>query len=391
MPQDLRSTIEPYREPMIALAGSLVRMATENPPGAHYSACADLLAEHLRTLGFPVVARDQDCVLAFTAAQGRTLYFHGHYDVVPAQAPAQFTPELRGANLFGRGSSDMKSGLAAMIYAAHVVRGLGRPLNGRIGLVFVPDEETAGPRGSRHLESRGLLGVDAIGMLTPEPTGGVVWNTNRGAITLRVVVKGKTAHVGRQFEGRNAFEDMVTVVQSLQQLKREVEQRATAGAIAPERARHSILLLGGRVEGGANFNAVPESCSFTVDRRINPEEDFATEQQRLLAILQQARDSGIELRVEILQEGHSGGTAIDGPLAKALAHNIGQITGEAARFEMCPGLLETRFYAAKGIPAFAYGPGLLTVSHGPDEFVPVERMVRCAEIYAQTALDLLAE
>ncbi len=57
---------------------------------------------------------------------------------------------------------------------------------------------------------------------------------------------------------------------------------------------------------------------------------------------------------------------------------------------MCPGLLETRFYAALGIPALAYGPGLLTVSHGPNEFVPIANLARCAEIYARTAMELLA-
>jgi acetylornithine deacetylase/succinyl-diaminopimelate desuccinylase-like protein len=110
----------------------------------------------------------------------------------------------------------MKSGLAAMIYATLALRETGGLRDGRIGLVFVPDEETAGPRGSRYLADRGLLGQNAIGMLTPEPTGGVVWNANRGAITLEITVKGKSAHVGRQHEGVNAFERMLAVAQALQ-------------------------------------------------------------------------------------------------------------------------------------------------------------------------------
>ena len=57
---------------------------------------------------------------------------------------------------------------------------------------------------------------------------------------------------------------------------------------------------------------------------------------------------------------------------------------------MCPGLLEIRFYAERGIPAFAYGPGLLSVSHGPNEFVPVERILNCAQVYAMAAAQLLS-
>jgi acetylornithine deacetylase/succinyl-diaminopimelate desuccinylase-like protein len=56
---------------------------------------------------------------------------------------------------------------------------------------------------------------------------------------------------------------------------------------------------------------------------------------------------------------------------------------------MCPGLLEIRFYAERGMPAFAFGPGLLSVSHGPHEMVPIDRVVECAQIYALTAAELL--
>jgi acetylornithine deacetylase/succinyl-diaminopimelate desuccinylase-like protein len=284
----------------------------------------------------------------------------------------------------------MKSGLAAMIYAAVALRDCGIKLDGRIGLVFVPDEETAGARGSRHLAGRGLLGEDGIGMLTPEPTGGVVWNANRGAITLQVSVRGKSAHVGRQHEGVNAFERMLPVAQALAQLKADVESRTTAFHLQPEAARRSILMLGGRAEAGTNFNTVPEKCSFTIDRRINPEEDFDEEKRRLFDVIERARAAGAELEVEVLQEGRSCGVDPESALGVALARNVEAVMGRPAQFEMCPGLLEIRFYAERGIPAFAYGPGLLTVSHGPNEFVPTERIVQCAQIYALTAAEMLA-
>jgi acetylornithine deacetylase/succinyl-diaminopimelate desuccinylase family protein len=377
MPDSLLEAVLSHREAMIALTRELVAIPSENPPGNCYAEAAQLLSRRLGELGFNETRIEEDCVLSFVGEGEQTLYFSGHYDVVPAQSRSQFEPEVKGGNLFGRGSSDMKSGLAAMIYATLALQEAGGLRNGRIGLVFVPDEETAGPRGSRYLADRGLLGQNAIGMLTPEPTGGVVWNANRGAITLEITVKGKSAHVGRQHEGVNAFEGMLRVAQALVELKSEVEA-----------AQRSILMLGGRSEGGTNFNVVPDYCSFTVDRRINPDEDFEEEKRRLFAVLDRARVAGIDLDVEVLQEGRASAVSEDGPLGHALAQAVEEITGRPPRFEMCPGLLEIRFYAERGIPAFAYGPGLLTVSHRPNEFLPIARIVECAQVYALTAANL---
>jgi succinyl-diaminopimelate desuccinylase len=370
----VRDRIELYRDAMVDLTARLVAVATENPPGERYRECAELLCAELQRLGFADTRMEGDCVLSFVGTGERTVYFHGHYDVVPAQSRAQFEPHVRGANLFGRGSSDMKSGLAAMIYAAKALRESGIDLDGRVGLVFVPDEETAGARGSRYLADRGILGAGGIGMLMPEPTGGVVWNGNRGALTVRATVRGKTAHVGRQHEGVNAFEKAIPVLQRVLDLKREVE------------AGGSTLLMGGRSEGGTNFNAVPDWFSFTLDRRINPDESIEREKQRLIGALE---DGDVKVEVEVLQQGSSCSVPEDGAIGRALAHSIEQVTGKAAPFEMCPGLLEIRFYAERGIPAFAYGPGLLTVSHGPNEFVPIDRIAACATIYALTAAEIL--
>lgn len=367
---------------MLDFTKRLVAIASENPPGNYYDECAQVLIEELLRLRFDV-RREGACVLAWAGAGRRTLYFSGHYDVVPAQTRDQFLPRVEGANLFGRGSSDMKSGLAAMIHGAAAARDQGLLTQGRIGLVLVPDEETAGPSGSRDLDRRGLLGEDGIGMLTPEPTGGIIWNANRGAISLRATVRGKAAHVGRMFEGINAFESALPAIARLIELKKEVELRETRQTIAPAAARRSILLVGGRVEAGTNFNVTPEFCSFTVDRRLNPEEDIKEEKRRLFDALE-----GCE--IDVLQEEPAAATESTDRLGVSLSRQIEAVIGRKASFEMCPGLLETRFYAARGIPAFAYGPGLLTVSHGPNEFVPIRNIAQCAAIYALTAAEMLS-
>jgi succinyl-diaminopimelate desuccinylase len=367
---------------MLDLTKRLIAIASENPPGNHYEECACILFDELVRLGFDDVRREGSCVLASAGTGPRTLYFSGHYDVVPAQSRDQFQPRVEGANLFGRGSSDMKSGLAAMIHAAAAARDEGLLKTGRIGIVLVPDEETAGLRGSRDLEARGLLGKNGIGMLTPEPTGGVIWNANRGAISLRATMRGKAAHVGRQFEGVNAFERAVPAMARLLEIKNEVEVRETQYNIAPDAARKSILMLGGRVEAGTNFNVTPDCCSFTIDRRINPEEDLEEEKLRL-------RDALEGFEIDTLQEEPAAATPARDRFGIILSRHVASLTAREPAFEMCPGLLETRFYAAHGLPAYAYGPGLLTVSHGPKEFVPIRNIAQCAAIYALTAAEML--
>jgi succinyl-diaminopimelate desuccinylase len=382
----LLASIADARDEMVELTGALMAIPTENPPGTAYDQAIELLVDRLDALGFDDTRVVGSCVLSFAGRGDRTLYFSGHYDVVPAQRADQFDPIVRDGKLIGRGSSDMKSGLAAMIHAARALRDAGALEDRRIGLVLVPDEETAGPNGSRALVECGLLGANGIGMLTPEPTGGVVWNANRGAITLEVTVRGRSAHVGQQHTGVNAFENAVRVVHSLMELKAEVEQRRTNFHIAPDAARHSILMIGGATSGGSTFNLVPDRFSFTVERRINPEENLEAEKARVLEVLDRAR-AFADLEVRVFQEGLAAGVSESEDLGVALGNAIQRVTGRPARFEMCGGLVETRFYAERGIPAYAYGPGLLTVSHGPNEFVPINRIVECAQIYALTALE----
>jgi len=394
----LKHALDAHKDEILAFAQDLISIPTENPPGNCYRQCADRIRAELDRLGltYQVVeapgfsGRPRYNFLGFHGDGRRTLYFHGHYDVVPAQRPDQFIPQIEDGRLVGRGSADMKAGVAGMIYAAALLKECAIPLKGRLGLCIVADEETGGKGGSRYLDEVGLLGKDAFGMLTPEPTSGVVWNANRGAITLRITVKGKYAHVGLQHEGINAFERMLEVARALQALKAEVEQRRTAYRIVPKEAAHSILMLGGRVEGGTNFNVVPDACSFTVERRFNPEEDLETEKARLLSVLEKLQGEGIPMDVEVLQEANSSGAPDDHPVAQALAEAVQAVIGERPRFTMCPGLLEIRWYARKGIPAFAYGPGLLEVSHGPREAIEIEHVYQHTLIYALSAARLLS-
>jgi len=203
---ELRAALEPHRHAILELARDLVAIPSENPPGKHYPECVQRIRAELSGRGLPCETI-ADLNLCSSWGEGRpTVYFHGHYDVVPAQSRAQFQPRVEQGRLHGRGSADMKAGLAGMLYAIVILKELAVPLRGRLCLCVVADEETGGRGGSRSLDEAGRLGQDGIAMLTMEPTGGTIWNANRGALTLEVTVRGRTAHVGLQHEGVNAFD-----------------------------------------------------------------------------------------------------------------------------------------------------------------------------------------
>jgi succinyl-diaminopimelate desuccinylase len=388
--------LQEREDEMAALLADLVAVPTENPPGRDYEEFSEVFESRATKLGLRCErltpsskgsARDAlpPCLSVSHGEGERILHFHGHYDVVPAQSEEQFKPNRKQHFLFGRGACDMKGGIVSMLYAILAMRECSLDIDGKVQLILVPDEETGGARGSARLAEQGILGRNGVGMLLAEPTSGVVWNANRGAISLRVQVLGKSAHVGLQHQGENAFERMYIVVESLLELKHEVEQRTAGSNVGAGQSRNSILMLGGQSGGGTNFNAVPESCWFTIDRRINPEENLAEEKAKLINVLIECQRQGIPLEWEILQEGDSASTDKEEATGRALGQAIQEITGKPASFELCPGLLETRFYAAQGVPSYAYGPGLLSVAHGPNEYVDLRRVIECAATYALTA------
>jgi acetylornithine deacetylase/succinyl-diaminopimelate desuccinylase-like protein len=166
---------------------------------------------------------------------------------------------------------------------------------------------------------------------------------------------------------------------------------ASLDALARElRERGSMLVVGGAAESGANFNVVPGSAWFSADLRFDPSGDLDDELDLLLTTIDEAATAaGADVRVQVLQRQPAAATDERHPAARALAGAIEAVEGASARFELCPGVLDTRWYAQLGVPAFAYGAGLLEVSHGPEEYVDEAALRRCAAVYALAAGSLL--
>ncbi|MFH1144989.1 MAG: ArgE/DapE family deacylase [Candidatus Eisenbacteria bacterium] len=394
------------RHSAIELLEELVQIPTVNPPGSHYLECALLLAERLRDLGFEPqtvelphhererlglsVDNPHPSVIAVLEPGGApamlpTLHFHGHYDVVPAPSPELFRLTSSGDRAFGRGTADMKGGIVAMLLALAALRPLRERLRGRVLLSLVPDEETGGEAGTAHLFRTGVLVPGGLGMLMPEPAGAVVWNGNRGAVSLLLTVHGKSAHVAVQHRGVNAFEGMLELGGLLRDLKQKVELRTFGEDSLGLEGPPSVLLIGGVCHGGTNFNVVPHEAQFSIDRRFHAQESQAGVEKELDGVFRGFRRKGWKLEVAQLQRGAASLTPPDSPFARALATVVSEVTGHAARFTLCPGILETRFFLQHGIPGMAYGPGELEFSHQANEQVSLARILEVARVYARMA------
>jgi succinyl-diaminopimelate desuccinylase len=388
-------------EEMATLLEQLVAVDTENPPGRALGRCGRLLAEAMDHLGLapevidvvdPQGRLEAPCVVRGTAGTGpRLLYFHGHFDVVPAQHRRQFSAVRRDGRIIGRGTADMKGGIVSMLYGAAAAAEHGLLGDGRIVVHLVCDEETGSVVGAGHLREADLIDPAAVAALTAEPSGGSVWNAARGAVTVRVDVRGREAHVGQADRGVNAFAHMLHVAGPVQRYAVEMAGRHTAFPVGAGDPPGTMVVVGGESGGGTNFNVVPGSAWFTVDGRYTPEEDLDAELDRLRTLVAgAAREVGAEVSVRLTQLQPGAGTDAAHPAARALARVVAAVEGAPPPFELCPGILETRWYAQLGIPAFGYGPGRLDVSHGPDEHVDEAAVRRCAAVYARYAGEVLA-
>lgn len=393
--------VEAQRLGMIHTLSDLIEIPTSNPPGRAYRHCVDYLCGLLKrwNISHRIVPVSKGkltdekfprfSVVGEWGEGAKSLHFHGHYDVVPVQDESQFKPSQKGSLIFGRGSADMKGGLTSLLYALRVIQKIGFKNQGKISFSLVPDEETGGGLGTRYLVEQKFFQKGIFGMLMPEPTSGVIWNTNKGALTYRISIQGKSAHVALEHQGENAFKHLVDIAHSLFSLRERIKSRRTKIPVSPLDANRSSLLIGGQTGSGASFNVVPEQAFFTIDRRINLEESLGEAKKEIETILDKYRKKGVSLKAEVLQEGESSFSDPESQLALALKQSIEDVTSKPARFELCPGLCEIRFFNRLGIPAYAYGPGLLEAAHSPSEYVDIDQVLECAVTYTLTAYRIL--
>jgi succinyl-diaminopimelate desuccinylase len=249
------------------LALELVRLDTVNPPG-NETVAIDLLEGRLAAAGFDVArhehAPDRPNLIARlpgTEPELPALCMTGHVDTVPlGGAPWTVQPygEVRDGRLNGRGASDMKGGVAAIVVAAERVAALGRGEAG-LELVFTAAEET-GCEGARYLAEAGVLGR-AGAVLVAEPTGGAPHVAHKGVLFARAATEGVSAHGSAPHLGRNAIYPLARAVAALADVRFDVPAHPLLG---------EPTFNVGTIAGGSGVNLVPDRAEAQIDVRTVP-------------------------------------------------------------------------------------------------------------------------
>ena len=424
----LLKRIESKRDEVVALTQALVRIPTINPPGDAYEACARLLGERLRKRWFSVeyiraegAPGDRDShprinvVARYEGSSGgECVHFNSHIDVVeagPGWTTEPFGGEVKDGRVYGRGSCDMKGGLASSVIACEAILEEGLPFSGALEISGTVDEESGGFSGVGYLAERGYFTKPRVHhVIIPEPLGvDRICLGHRGVWWGEVQTLGKIAHGSMPFLGDSAINHMGAFLHLLEtQLQPRLSSRHTAEPVEPPGARVSTLNInsihGGQVEQVFSMDAlsrptgdlpapvVSHSCRAVLDRRFIAEENLAAVKAEIVAMLEELKRNrpGFDYGIRDIMSFVPTATPKDAPVVLATARAIARVLGREASYISSPGTYDQKHIVRTGKldACIAYGPGILDLAHQPDEYVGIQELVDSAKIMALAALSL---
>ena len=348
---------------------------------------AQTLSDVLGSWGFRVQRMDAapgraNVVARIGRSGGRTLLFNGHLDVVgvDGMVHAPFSAEELEGRLFGRGSCDMKGGVAAMCAAAE--RAARAELDGEIIVCAVVDEEFES-LGTRALVASGLRADAAV---VTEPTRMAINPAHRGFVWAEFTFAGHAAHGSRYDLGVDAIRHASFVLEELERLQVEVLDGRT----------HHLLghasLHASTITGGTGWSTYPDACVLRVERRTLPGETSAGVMSEFAQACARAtaRDAALDVQVtHVLTQGPSD-VAADAPIVRALEAAM-RAEGETVRHEGMSAWTDAALLNDAGIPAICYGPGDIVRAHSAEEWISLDEVERATRVLRRLAINWMQD
>ena len=383
---------------MVRFLQELVRIPSLS---THEEAVASRLADEMRRVGFSEVWTDRvgNVVGRVGAGSGPKLLFDGHMDVVDVGDPSRWPhPPYEGVIengvLYGRGACDMKGGLAAMVYAVEALQDAGVQLAGDLYVVAVVQEEPCEGLAVQALVEKEGIRPDYV--VLGEPSDLQIRVGHRGRLEMQVQVRGRAAHASSPGLGSNAIHNAARLIFGIELL-------------APRLASDNFLGQGTvavtEIESqAASRNAVPDHCTFYIDRRLTLGE---TERKALAEIQNIINTEEIDAQVSVTEYRAASYTGYDcrtrsffpawampqdHPLVQAVVRSVRETLGYRPRLGRWTFSTDGVYTAGvANIPTVGFGPGEERYAHTQDEQVRLNDIVDAARVYAQLAVELLGK
>jgi succinyl-diaminopimelate desuccinylase len=387
---------------VITLTQQLVQIRSVFEPGkSSEQTAAEFIAELLRSKGLkplvetvvpgrPNVICDWSGT-AFNSSTHKTLMFEGHTDVVTEGDPSAWTHPPFAANiidgkLYGRGSADMKAGVAAAICALDAIRKVAPDLPGRIRYGIVCDEEGM-MTGIKHFIQQGHAN-DVDGAIICEPEENEICLFQKGAMRVNVTFTGVMSHGAMPYAGVNPIAALSSFIENIKVLQQREQERL---------GKHEFLglpwftptIIKSPVTGEAQHNVMPESAYLALDIRTVPGQDHEEILKWLNEFARELEHSTPRLNIEVdcFESRPWTQTSKDDPLVTAVEKAYQHIFNEPPKYGGVPGATDGTFlHAWAKVPIVTIGPGLRTIPHQRDEYVDVDDVVKSAGLYAAAAI-----
>ena len=373
------------KEDTISLAQKMISIDSENPPGKEKE-LADFMVDTLKIMGLEVVEYDfkpkrPNVVVVYSSgSNARCLLFNGHLDTVPFGDLTKWSANplsgvIKEGRLYGRGSADMKSSIAAFISALNAVMKSKVELAGNVIIALTSDEEDS-CIGARDILERGYHASAAI---VGEPSDLQINIAHKGFARFNLTTYGKLAHASKPDEGINAIYKMSKAISRLEEIAESYSKLITS---------HPILgrptLSVGVIKGGSKDNIVPDSCEITIDRRLLPGDSPQIVEDELKKELAKIAEDDPQFRykLELYNFQPASETNSSEEIVDTARKAIKEIVGIEPRVEGMPATTEMSHFVKAGIPAIIMGCGDIKMAHTVNENLPVQQVIDAAKIYA---------
>ncbi|HEB27787.1 MAG TPA: M20 family peptidase [Porticoccus sp.] len=402
--------VDDHQTELLEFASQLIATLSVNPPGDETQMASVISAKMVDLgLGQPqTLAKSKtrpNLILEIegNSSSGPSLMLNGHMDTKPVGDRDRwntdpFDPVISNGMLYGLGSADMKSALAAIVYAASSIKAMGIDWGSKLILTFTADEEAAGTFGAEYIAQE--AGINADIALIGEPVGikkdwEYIGLISRGETCYRIKVRGTQMHssIADLVPSVNANVKMAEV---LVRMSQELEFAFEPHPYCPQGV---TMGAGVMVSGGVSYGVLPGYAEFSTDVRLLPGMTVEGVRKDVETFLDKLRREDPELEVDVEFEPPPLGyippvvVSENEPFIHHLQSAAQKVLGQTPPFGAFPAWTDARFFdSIAGITTIpAFGPGLLTVTHAPNEHLSVESIIQACKMYAIAAMEYLTD